>query len=132
MSSELETQQSRETSSKETFQQTDKGNEDSDSQNAISSIQHQEEIINENDHPINQNVNNVEDENKQASKTNNTESLQSTEKENEDLVETNEEDYVVGSDEKENLVNRTNLIQRSESPKTKADKAVADKAESNT
>ena len=77
-------------------------------------------------------MNNVEDENKQASKTNNTESLQSTEKENEDLVETNEEDYVVGSDEKENLVNRTNLIQRSESPKTKADKAVADKAESNT
>ena len=37
MISELETQQSRESSSKKTFQQVDKGNEDSVSQNFIGS-----------------------------------------------------------------------------------------------
>ena len=86
MISELETQQSRESSSKETFQQADKGNELSVSQNFNGSDEkvnpQQKEILNEKDHPINQNVYNLEDENKQSSKTNNKESLQPTEKEN--------------------------------------------------
>ena len=51
MNSELETKQSRETTSKETFQQADKANEDLVSQNVIGS----DEEVNPQDHPINQN-----------------------------------------------------------------------------
>ena len=82
-----------------------------------------------------ENANDLEDENIQLSKTNNKESLQPTDKEND-------------SDEKDNLVNPQHkeitrsddtitssdgiiIIQKSESSKTKADEAVADKAESN-
>ena len=101
--------------------------------------------INEKDHSINQNVNNLEHETQRSSTTNNKESLHPT-----DISEeTNEEDNVVDSDKKDNSINlqqkeiiysddtitssdATVFIQKSESSKTNADKAVADKAESNT
>ena len=67
MNSELETKQSRETTSKETFQQADKANEDLVSQNVIGS----DEKVNPQDHPINRNVNNSKYENKQSSKIRN-------------------------------------------------------------
>ena len=76
MVSELDTQQSRDTSSKEIFQQADKGNEDLVSQNVIGS----DEKVNPQDHPINQNVNNSKNENTQSSEINNKESLQPTDK----------------------------------------------------
>ena len=63
MNSELETQQSRETSSKETFQQANKANEGWVSQNVIGS----DEKLNLQDHPINQNVYNSNNENTQSS-----------------------------------------------------------------
>ena len=92
--SELETQQSREISSKKIFQQTDKENEDSDSQIVIGSDENvnpqQKKMINEKDHPINQYVNNLKHETQQSPKTINKEPLQSTDKESKDLVETNE------------------------------------------
>ena len=47
-------------------------------------------------------MNNLEHETQQSSKTNNKESLLPTDKENDDLVETNEELNIVGSDETEN------------------------------
>ena len=59
MNTELETQQSRETSSKEIFQQAEKANEDLVSQNIIGS----DEKVNPKDHPINQNVNDSINEN---------------------------------------------------------------------
>jgi len=63
--SELETQPSRKTSSKEIVQQADKGNEDSVLQNFIGSVEkvnpQQKEILDEMDHPMNQNVNDLED-----------------------------------------------------------------------
>ena len=87
---------------------------------------------------MNQNVKDLENNKKQSSKTNNKKSLQQTDKEND-------------SDKKENSVNprqrerkssddtitnsdATIFIQKSESSKTKENKAVAvaDKAESNT
>ena len=64
MNSELETQQSRETSSKETFQQADKANEDLVSQSLIGSG----EKVNPQDHPINQNVNDSKNEKKKIFK----------------------------------------------------------------
>ena len=68
--SELETQQSREISSKKIFQQTDKENEDSDSQIVIGSDENvnpqQKKMINEKDHPINQYVNNLKHETQQS------------------------------------------------------------------
>ena len=84
---------------------------------------------------MDQNVNNSEHETQQSSKT-----LQSTDKENKDLVETNEEGNIVGPNDKDNLFNPqqkeitssddTNissdeiiLIQKTESLKPKADKA---------
>ena len=77
MVSELDTQQSRDTSSKEIFQQADKGNEDLVSQNVIGSDEkinpQQKEIPNEKDHPFSQNIND------QTKKMN--ESLQPTDKE---------------------------------------------------
>ena len=89
--SELETQHSSKTSSTDTFQKIDKGNEDSDLQNVIASDENvnsqQREIINEKDHLINQNMNNLEHESQQSSKTNNKESLQPT-----DIVEGTNED----------------------------------------
>ena len=87
---------SRESSSKETFQEAEEGNEDSVSQNFIGSDEkvnpQQKEIINEKDHRINQNANDSEYDKKQSSKTNNKDSLQPTDKEND-------------SDKKDNLVN---------------------------
>ena len=78
--------------------------------------------------------------NHKTQNTNKKEPLQPTDKENEALVETNEEDYIVHSDEKDNSFNpqqkqitssddtitssdATIIIQKSESSKTKADKA---------
>ena len=84
--SELETQQSIETSSKEIFQQADNANEDLVSQNVIGS----DEKVNQ-DHPINQNVYNSKNKNKHT-ETNNKESLQPPDEEND-------------SDEKGNFVN---------------------------
>ena len=135
---ELETQQSRETSSNEIFQQVDKANKDSVSQNYIGSNKkgnpQQQQIFNEKDHPIHQNTSDLVDES--SSKTNNKESLQPTDKEND-------------SDEKDNLVNPqqkeitssddtitssdgTIFIQKSVPSNKQADEVVADKAESNT
>ena len=99
--------------------------------------------INEKDHQISPNVNNLEHETQQSPKTNKRESLQSTDKENGDLIEANEEGNVVGSDEKDNSVNPqqkeitssddaitssvgTVLIQKAESLKTLADKVILD------
>ena len=68
--SELETQQSSDASSKEIFQQADKRNEDSVTQNFIGSDEkvnpQQKEILNEKDHPIKQNANNLEDDKRQT------------------------------------------------------------------
>ena len=59
MNSELDTQQSRETSSKNTFQRADKANEDLVSQIFIGS----DEEVNPQDHLINQYVNDSKNEN---------------------------------------------------------------------
>ena len=147
MIAEFETQQSIETSSKETLQQVDKANKYSVPQNFISSDEkvnpQQKEKSNEKDHPINQNGNDLEDENKQSSTPNNKESLQPTDKENDSTDKEND------SDEKDNLMNpqrkeiicsddtitssdATIFVQKSVSSNKQADEAVADKAESNT
>ena len=52
--------------------------------------------MDEKDYPINQNVTNLEDESQQSSKTNK-ESLLQTDKEKENLVETNEQSNVFDS-----------------------------------
>ena len=132
LNTELETQHSRETSSKETFQQADKANEDLDSQYVIGS----DEKVNSQEHPINQNVNNFKNEITQSSKTNKKELLQLKDKEN----DFDEKDNLVNPQQKEiiysdDTITRSDgniFIQKSVSSNKQAYEAVADKAESNT
>ena len=136
----LQTQQSRESSRKEIFQQADKGNELSVSKNFIGSDEkvnsQQKEILNEKDHPINQNANNLEYDKKQSSKTNNKDSLQPINKENDPDKKDNsinpQQKVITCSDDTITSSDATIIIQKSKSSKTKADEAVVDKTESNT